>query len=81
MNYKPGSVEITLSGGFIAAICLKEPFPSLFSSLPAFNRRAAGVTLRLPRILDFAPDEACHSVDVAIAEVGSYPAFSPLPDH
>jgi len=47
MNYKPGSVETYPFGSFIAAICLKEPFPSLFSSLPAFDRRAAGVTLRL----------------------------------
>jgi len=48
------------------------------------------------RLFDFAPDEACRfgcaktasrtgSTDltggVAAAEVGSYPAFSPLPDH
>jgi len=34
-----------------------------------------------PRMFDFAPDEACLSSGVAAAEVGSYPAFSPLPDH
>ena len=32
-------------------------------------------------MFDFAPDEACLSSGVAAAEVGSYPAFSPLPDH
>jgi len=30
-------------------------------------------------MLDFAPDEACLSITVAGNEVGSYPAFSPLP--
>jgi len=33
------------------------------------------------RIFDFAPDEACLSDIVANAEVGSYPAFSPLSNH
>ena len=32
-------------------------------------------------LLDFAPDEACRSGSVAAAEVGFYPAISPLPDH
>jgi len=56
-----------------AAICLKEPLPALFSSLPALNRRAAGqefalyanskakeLKALLPTLLDFAPDEACR---------------------
>jgi len=61
-------LKSSLSGFFIAAICLKKPFPALFSSLPAFNRRTAGVTAEaVTTLFDFAPDEACR------------PALSPMP--
>ena len=50
-------------------------YPRLTGGPPAKERK------RFDTLLDFAPDGACHSGDVAIAEVGSYPAFSPLPDH
>jgi len=43
-------------------------YPRLTGGLPA-------------RLFNFAPDEACISGAVAIAEVGFYPAISPLPDH
>jgi len=47
---------------FTAAICLKEPFPALFCSLPALNPAGSRVRMEKPFItlFDFAPDEACR---------------------
>jgi len=56
---------------------LKDRYRPFLCSLPAFNQRAAGGYN--PTLLDFAPDEVCRSGGVAAAEVGSYPAISPLP--
>jgi len=66
LNHKPGFVPLSRSEKG-AAICLKMLFQTLFCSLPALNRRAAGEWLINQRfkepilaLFDFAPDEACH---------------------
>jgi len=81
MNHKPGSVsgQSRLLPSVLKSRCrpLSAVYPRLTGGQPAIKGQKANYL----RIFDFAPDEACRSGTVANAEVGSYPAFSPLSDH
>ena len=59
-----------------AVIYLAAALPqSVPSNLPAGIGRAARLLLGL------APGKVCHAPEITLRPVGSYPTFSPLPDH